>query len=227
MRHRVLWVMGLAVGLVGCWESQAGAAIFINEILADPPAVIGDANHDGVVSTTQDEFVELVNTGSQAISLTGWTLADQVQVRHTFGANASIPASGFFVVFGGGAPQGFSHAAIASTGTLSLNNGGDTVTLRDATAGLIDIFTYGAEGGLDVSLTRSPDAIGVFVKHTVVNAQHFSPGTTVDGNSTLPSPSISLPRDATRTPVTTPEPASLWLMGLGLFGCARRRRIAS
>ena len=43
---------------------RAQSPIFINEILADPDATNGDANGDGVVSSTQDEFVELVNVSA-------------------------------------------------------------------------------------------------------------------------------------------------------------------
>jgi len=50
--------------------NRAQAFIVINEILADPPAgVFGDANGDGVTSSSQDEFVELLNTGNSAINL--------------------------------------------------------------------------------------------------------------------------------------------------------------
>src|SRR2546425_13163869 len=51
-------------------------AIFINEVLADPPdGVAGDANHDGVRDGTQDEFVELVNgTVTDYLNLSGWAI---------------------------------------------------------------------------------------------------------------------------------------------------------
>ena len=226
--RRFRW-LGLVVWLV--WfaaQPRAEAVILINEVLADPPAAGGDANGDGLISSTQDEFVELVNTGTGSVSLAGWTLSDAVQVRHVFSSSASIPASGFFVLFGGGSPQGFANAAVASSGSLSLNNAGDTVTVRDANALLVDAFTYGAEGGMDVSLTRSPDATGLFVKHSAVNTARFSPGATVDGLASLVSPTPPLGGPAERPDPggvpAIPEPTSLMLLGVGLLGFPVARR---
>ena len=202
-----LLVSGVCIGHA-CY---AEALIVINEVLADPSTIWGDANRDGTISSTQDEFVELVNTDSEPVSLANWTLADAIRVRHVFGEGASISALGFFVVFGGGSLQGFADAAIASSGTLSLNNTGDTVSLRDAQINLIDVLVYGVEGNRDVSLTRFPDAIGEFVQHNSASQEPFSPGKTVDGRLSLP-----IHEDHP----SAPEPSSLILLGFGAFSLA-------
>ncbi len=214
------WLVGLSIAAV--YQPQAEALLLINEVLADPSAVSGDANGDGVISTAQDEFVELINTEQDPVSLAQWTLADLVQVRHVFAEQAVIPGGGLFVVFGGGRPQGIANTVIASTGTLSLNNSGDTVTLRDATTRLIDSLVYGPEGGKDVSLTRSPDATGSFILHSTANGQPFSPGRTLDGRSQLSFTTVGLP--LSRSSPVVPEPGSLFLSGLGALSLTRRRR---
>jgi len=215
MRRFAGFLALVVVGICGIGPQPAEAVVLINEVLADPSALFGDANGDGVISTTQDEFIELVNTGADPVSLAQWTLSDAVQVRHVFSAAAWVPAYSFFVVFGGGAPVGFANVATASTGSLSLNNSGDTVTLRDALAVPVDLFTYGAAGGQDVSLTRSPDAIGPFMKHSDVNSLLFSPGMTTDRSLRLP--------DSSPQP-SIPEPSSLMLLGVGFCGLIRSRR---
>jgi beta-lactamase superfamily II metal-dependent hydrolase len=162
-------------------------AVVIHEIHADPHASQGDANGDGTVSVTQDEFVELANTTWEAIDLSGWTLSDAVGVRHVFANGTVVPPREAVVVFGGGSPTGaFGNAAAnglvftASTGTLGLNNGGDTITLADAGSATVQAVTYGSEGGNDVSLTRSPDLTNApFVAHTTASptGARYSPGT--------------------------------------------------
>lgn len=166
-------------------------SIIINEILADPDGTNGDANGDGTVNTTQDEFVELVNVSSDELDLSGWTLSDALQVRHTFPAGTLVKGECAIVIFAGGTPTGaFGEAIVqtASTNQLSLNNTGDTVTLRDASSVIIASYTYGAEGNDNQSLTRDPDLTGAepFIRHTLAtgaNGRLHSPGTRVDGAS--------------------------------------------
>src|SRR5207247_565796 len=86
-----------------------GRAIFINEVLADPPTGdAGDANHDGVRDGTQDEFVELVNGSNSDIGVSGWTIKTRATgsttetTRFTFPAGTSVATGDSLVIFGGG-----------------------------------------------------------------------------------------------------------------------------
>ena len=157
------------------------AKVIINEILANEPG-----------NNTAAEFVELVNVGSTAIDISGWVIRDTDNVRHTFPAGTVLGGGKAVVVFAsaGGIPQGTPNAVASSTGSLSLNNGGDTVTVKTSsatTAATIDTFTYGSpltnQDG--VSMNRSPDAsaTGTFVLHNTntLSTLSASPGTRVSG----------------------------------------------
>ncbi|MEK6324788.1 MAG: lamin tail domain-containing protein [Acidobacteriota bacterium] len=170
-------------------------ALIINEYLADPPAgATGDANGDGTPNTTQDEFVELVNTDSTPLNISGFTISDSVQMRFTFPAGRIIPPGEAAVVFGGGTPTGpFGNAranglvfAVGGSG-LSLNNtGGDTITIKDNASTVVATLTYGSsQGNADQSITLSPDITGGFVTHSAAagnGGRVFSPGTRVNGS---------------------------------------------
>lgn len=151
------------------------ANVIINEILANEPG-----------SDVNGEFVELVNTGGTSASIGGWTISDATSVRHTFAVGTTLAPGKAIVVFGGAAaiPGGLTNAVAASTSTLSLANGGDSVILKDAGAVVKNSFAYTSTlAGTDgVSMNRSPDATsGSFVLHTTLSALQSSAGVRVNG----------------------------------------------
>jgi len=159
--------------------------VVINEIHADPDANSGDADSNGNVDSGDDEFVEIVNGEPVSVDISGWTISDAAGIKHIFDEDTILPGHAAAVVFGGATFAGhFGGSVVQGTGSLGLNNGGDTVTLKDASGNTIDEHNYGSEGGDNQSLVRAPDITGVFVKHSQASGSAgalFSPGTKTDG----------------------------------------------
>ncbi|HVG30258.1 MAG TPA: lamin tail domain-containing protein, partial [Pyrinomonadaceae bacterium] len=180
--------------------------VIISEVLADVPpddaataAVEGDANRDGVRNSGDDEFIELFNPSDDAVDLSGVRLADATTDRFTFPAATTLEAGRALVVFGGGKPPAsdpaFGASLVRVASSLSLNDGGDTVSLKlkvGAQEITLASLAYGAPGATpapaDQSLTRERDAAGGLgaglVAHLSASdsaARAFSPGTLPDG----------------------------------------------
>ncbi len=150
-------------------------AVIINEILANEPG-----------SSTTAEFVELVNVGGTTADLSGWTLSDGAAARHVFAGGTTLAPGKAITVFAGASsiPGGIAAVA-ASSGSLGLSNGGDTVTLADASGAQVGAVTYDASlSSVDgVSMNRNPDAnpSGAFVLHTALSGSPSSPGRRPNG----------------------------------------------
>ena len=165
-----------------------------------PTDSIGDANHDGVRSSSDDEFVELVNSTSHDLDISGLSAAGAKLRRggrhsaphvcrghdrrranrgsHLWRRrpNPSDPVFGSALVFEG------------LDGRIVLEQPGGIVTLRDNSGAVANIFEYGGATGLSAgsnqSLTRSPDISGRLYgsRHCAgPSGKLFSPGTRVDG----------------------------------------------
>ena len=182
--------------------------IVINELLADPPdGLTGDANHDSVRDTSADEFVELVNSTTHDIDLSGYQLqtrsltATNDALRHRFAPGTTLFAGTAIVIFGGGSFNatnpffGGSQIVKASSGGLSLVNTGGVVTLRNPNGEVVTSTTYGAavnlRGDQNQSLTRAPDVTGELTLHSTVSDRLFSPGTKLDGSAFIRSSSVA------------------------------------
>lgn len=192
VRYRVLLVDAETTTLTawtGYRVRSGGLTVRLNEILADPPSnATGDANKDGIRDSADDEFIEIVNCGSTSVDIAGWKLSDATSVRHTFPDTGMVVLPGEYVtVFGGGAPTGFAgKVSIASTGGLSLTNAGDAVSLLDRSGELVDIFSFGSQGGKDEALCRYPDCSGDWVLPSDVGiGRPFSPQQPNGGTSAV------------------------------------------
>lgn len=164
--------------------------IVINEIHADPDGTNGDADGNGSVSSSDDEFIEFVNNEPGDIDISNWTVSDSERLRHTFPTGTVIPAGGVLVLFADDQviPTGnFGGAIVQSTNrspTLGLANSGDTIELADHNGDIVAEYTYGSEAADNQSITRDPDVSGPFIKHSVATGSGgalFSPGTKADG----------------------------------------------
>ncbi|HEV2736506.1 MAG TPA: lamin tail domain-containing protein [Longimicrobiaceae bacterium] len=153
------------------------AQVVINEILANEPG-----------SNTAGEFVEIVNVGGTSASIGGWTISDGAGVKHTFAAGTTLAPGKAIVVFAGASaiPAGLSNAVAASTGSLGLGNGGDSVILKNGTT-TVNGYTYPSSlSGTDgVSMNRSPDAAatGACVLHTALGSLAASAGKRANGTA--------------------------------------------
>jgi hypothetical protein len=179
---------GEVVDANGC--PVLGLGFLINEVNYDPTADLpGDANGDGTRDPLQDEFIEFFNSGPE-LDISGYTVSDSEELRHTFPAGTILPINGVLVLFGGGAPTGSFGGALvqtASEGQLNMSNSGDFVTITDAMGNVV--LTFDVEplsNNPNESYTRNPDLTGGFEQHAGIDAANgalFSPGTQIDGSS--------------------------------------------
>lgn len=170
-----------------CQDLPTAGDLVINELLADPgtagAATANDANQDGVVSSDADEFVELVNVSSRTLLLDGLALEDAGGKRTGLPNGLCLAPGQALVVFGryeGGGDFGGS-LVVGGTGSLSLNNGGDTVRVLGVGGVTLAEATWGSEGNQDDALTREVDMdpLSALVRHSTApgtDGRRLSPG---------------------------------------------------
>jgi len=110
--------------------ASAHAAVVINEIHYDPP-----------VRTELVEFVELHNSGAEAVDLSNWRLDDAITFR--FPTGVSLPPGGYLVVAEDPAALK-AKFGVDSLGPWSgrLGNGGETVNLISSDGVLADAVDF-------------------------------------------------------------------------------------
>ncbi len=149
-----------------------------NPLLRESP--VGDK------ASSQDEYLELLNYSGHNLNLSGWSLADALQVRHRFAPEIVLGPWEGLVVYGGptneALPQLPCLALPASTGTLSLNNDTEVLRIRNARGQLLQQIEYRKSTlGQDSSLVRSNLPAGPFLPHTEVATVNTTAGTHTDG----------------------------------------------
>ncbi|MCW2880801.1 MAG: hypothetical protein JWQ95_4901 [Sphaerisporangium sp.] len=138
MRARFLLSAAVAAGallVVSQPALAAGPAIQITKIYYDSPGK--DTRSNGSLNA---EYVWIKNTSKSAVSVKGWTLADESNHRYVF-PTLSIPAGKTITVRTGSGKSGTSTRYWGS-GNYIWNNDKDTAYLRNASGKLVDSCSY-------------------------------------------------------------------------------------
>jgi len=149
-RAWLLLNVALLLLLAGVRVGDARGAVLLSEVLPDPA---GDWNGDGSLSSRDDEWVEIVNTGPASVDLADYWLCDALGEEAQLRLSGAL-ASGETALFTGAAAVAWQQANGITVTGLSLNNGGDQLELYRGDpllpgATLVDALIYPAHVGVD------------------------------------------------------------------------------
>ena len=110
--------------------------------LTQGAVVINEIHHSPVPRQKPLEFIELFNSGTNAVDLSGWQLTSGV--RFLFPTPSTIPAGGYLVIAENPAAIATAYGVASALGPWTGGLGGtaDTVTLRDAAGTTMDKVDY-------------------------------------------------------------------------------------
>jgi hypothetical protein len=168
---RNLFTLALPLCVFLIHPAAAHAQLAINEFVASPGR---DWNGDGVVSSRDDEWVEIINLGSSAVDLEGYRLADSEGPKAwRYGFSGTLEAGAVRIVYGGES-KAWEEANKQPQYGLSLNNTGDRVALyriQGADTSVADEYTYGSVSAAnDRAIGRRPDTPSVWITFDALNA---------------------------------------------------------
>lgn len=194
----------------------AEASIIINEAMINPNAV----------SDTYGEWIELYNTGTEAVNINGWIIKDIDDDYHEIsnGGTLIVPAKGCLVLGKNGNSSingGYTADYIYGSG-ITLSNTIDEI-LIGATAGEASGISYNSaswpiEAGRSMAYDGSGDITDPANWFATAQESQYIYGTGdygTPGEPNLPHPPVM------------PEPSTLLLLGSGMLFVVRKFKISS
>jgi hypothetical protein len=221
---------GLVALILSTVVSQAQAAIIISEVA---PWSSGD-------SVVGADWFELTNTGSSAVSISGWKVDDSSNSFSSALAllgitsinagqsvvfiegNASTAATFVSTWFGTSAPADFAIGYYSGSG-IGLSTSGDAVNIYNAAGVLQANVTFGASDSTSPFQTFD-NAAGL--NNTAISQLSVAGvnGAFVAANSTTEIGSPGSIANVVTTPVPEPETFAMMFAGLVIMGAISRKR---
>ena len=166
-------------------RAHAQGALRLNEFMAGPAR---DWDGDGVFSSRDDEWIEVVNTGFTSLDLTGFVVTDGDSLPR-LALSGTLGAGGHLFLTGRQSYDWERAHGYPAFG-FSLANSGDAVLLWQVVGAdtvLVDGYAYTShEAAADRAVGRFPEATGAWV---IFDALDPYTGTTPPkGNGCAPTP---------------------------------------
>ena len=137
-------------------------SLVINEFLADP-GTTNDANGDGTMSSSEDEFVELYNAGLVPLLLDEYTVEEGSGIFHRFPEGMVLQPGEAYVIFAGGTPTTSCGSTTANVRNfIGLNNGGDVITVRDPNGRIQAQVRYGTASPTGLPAAPNDESLALY-----------------------------------------------------------------
>lgn len=193
--------------------TEAEQQVYIGEFLANASGTADDPHFNPLQRAingpedydprSDDEYIELVNAGTETVELGGWSIEDAVQQRHRFFNSFMLQPRSAMIVYGGplnGFEPGIDVPNIPASADafgFGANNGGDTLIVRNADGHIVERVVYTEFHTSPIgSSTRFPTLNHGFVRQDWVTDLLVSPGTWYNGDSySDPAPVLGGPAD--------------------------------
>lgn len=134
-KYCFLFLIGLISSVKLTLAQCQVSKVYINSVLANPTGSPGfDTDGDGTVSAGADEFVQICNDSTGDVAITGWTIADNVSIRYTFGTDTIRAGECITIInnYINAAPMPSYFRSRGSNSSI-WNNGSDDVILSNRT----------------------------------------------------------------------------------------------
>ncbi len=168
--------------------SSRRTGLILSEIMYRPKRLVGDTN--------TLEFVELFNAGAIFQELTGWKLAGGIEFN--FPVGFKLEAGQFVVVAADPAAvqRAYGLSGVLGPFTGSLNNGGDTVQLRDALGAVKLDVEYSSSSPWPVAADGAgPSLVLTAPSYGEGSPRAWSASSRVGGSPGGPDPVVRTPGD--------------------------------
>ena len=190
------WILIL---LMSAPPAHAQSSLKLNEFLAGPAR---DWDGNGTLSTRDDEWVEVVNTGATPLDLTGYLITDGDNLPR-MGLGGTLDPGARWLVFGSQSVE-WERANGQPVFGLSLGNTGDQVKLWQVVGPdtvLVDSYTYlSHEAAADRAVGRATDG-AFWMLFDGLNP--YGGSTPPVGSGCMPSPGLANACGATPTRAIT------------------------
>lgn len=130
----------------GVWSCAAvgGGTAAEGGTATEPPIEVAEINHDAAGNDNEnlnDEYVVLRNTGPEPLDVSGWTVADDGGHTYTFSDGAVVDPDAEVTLRTGSGTDTATTYYWGESGAV-WNNGGDVVTVRNATGSTVARVSY-------------------------------------------------------------------------------------
>jgi hypothetical protein len=214
MKSSCLALSAASLTSLAFFVHTAGADIVLSEVYSG-------GGSSSATAAYHTDFVELENTGSTPVDITGFTLAygSSAQPAGSFSTaigtlSGTIAPGGFFLVETGSAGTG--GAADVTPDVLfrlgaSLSATSGAVRLAGSDGTVLDVLGYGSTNNFETTAATAPANIGLSLNRTNgVDTNNNS----ADFTSATPSPMA-----------TIPEPSSCAMLGFSVVGLLSMQRM--